>query len=63
MTKIYINTRQYGSVETIDELSRSDFESRKAFNDEVHRLLDEYRLAGMAAYASSRCTKAWRERA
>lgn len=52
----YINIKEQGQVETIDE-----FETRK----EAKEMIKEYRLVynyGVLPYLSSRCTKEWRER-
>jgi hypothetical protein len=55
MATQYINTKQGGTVETVDE-----FDTAK----EAREMLAEYRMAspGMGYYLSSRCTKEWRER-
>ena len=58
MTK-YLNMRSNYGVETVDELSTEDFETKKAFRAEINRLVSEYHLAGMPVYASSRCAKDW----
>ena len=49
-------------VETVDELSRADFNKAKEFRAEVSRLLREYHIAGMNVYTSSRCTKDWKNK-
>ena len=52
----YINMRESGQVETIDE-----FETRK----EAREMLAEYRFGfnpcGLYPYLSTRCTKDWRD--
>ena len=56
MAKVYINIKENGKVETLDE-----FETYK----EAKEMLKEYRLAHSyyyGAYISSRCTKEWKER-
>lgn len=58
----YINMRTVYGVETVDELTREDFASRKEFVNELTRLIGEYRMAGMNVYRSTRCTKEWRNR-
>ena len=60
MKTIYLNMRSNYGVETVDELSRSDFETTKQFYVELRRLISEYRLAGMPVYSSIRCTKDWK---
>ena len=58
----YINMKGAEGIETIDEFNSMYFPSRSLFIKEVRRMVQEYRLAGMAAYSSSRSTKDWRER-
>ena len=60
MTK-YFNLRTSYGVETVDELSRSDFATLKEYRTELRRLASEYRLAGMGVYISARSTKEWRQ--
>lgn len=59
MTK-YLNFRSSFGVETVDELSQKDFPSYKDFRKELTRLIEEYRLAGMNVYISSRACKGWK---
>jgi len=61
MRKVYLNMKSSYGVETVDELSRSDFDTGKQFRAEVRRLINEYHIAGMPVYASSRCTKDWKK--
>lgn len=56
----YINYHGQNGIETVDQLELKDFESRKAFNKELKRLLNEYRITGMDVYHSQRCTKDWK---
>lgn len=56
---VYFNFRGAQGLETVDELSREDFPSRKAFRDECERIEWEYRLAGMHVYTSSRPCANW----
>ena len=61
---IYINTKTPQGVETIDQFTRGEDapkESRE-FKLYVNNMIAEYHLAGIAAYASRRCAKAWKER-
>ena len=56
MTKVYINIKEGGKVETLDE-----FESYK----EAKKMLQEYKLASSyysRAYISQRCTKDWKDK-
>ena len=58
--KRYFNFKSNYGVETVDELSREDFNTVKEFRKELSRLAGEYRLAGIPVYISSRCTKEWK---
>lgn len=58
--KVFFNWRGPAGRETVDELSREEFESGKAFRAEIRRLVGEYHLAGMAVYTSSRACQNWR---
>lgn len=62
MKTMYLNMRSTYGVETVDELSRADFETGKEFRKELQRLAYEYRLAGMPVYISSRCTNEWKQK-
>ena len=57
--KKYLNMQTNYGVETVDELSSEDFETKKAFRAELNRLVSEYHMAGMPVYTSSRCAKDW----
>ena len=60
--KVYFNIRTNYGVETVDEISLTDFNTPKEFSMERRRLAGEYRMAGMQVYTSSRCTKEWRDK-
>jgi hypothetical protein len=53
----YINTKQNGSVETIDFLDSNDFETNQEFRKELKRLINEYLIAGITCYTSQRKAK------
>jgi hypothetical protein len=55
----YLNMKTVYGVETVDQLDSKDFPTWREFRKELNRLISEYRLAGMAVYSSSRCTKDW----
>lgn len=55
----YLNIKSHYGVETVDELSPSDFKTYKEFRQELRRLVSEYQLSGMNVYVSSRCDKTW----
>ena len=56
---VFFNWRSPIGRETVDELSRDEFESEKAFCAEIRRLVAEYAIAGMAVYTSSRACQNW----
>lgn len=56
----YFNTRQYGRVETIDQIDRKDFKTYKEYIAELRRLKSEYAMAGIDIYLSQRCTNDWK---
>lgn len=58
----YFNLKTAQGVETIDELDRSEFQAGGFFRKELQRLAQEYHMAGMRVYISTRATKEWRTR-
>lgn len=60
--KKYINIKNQGVVETIDEFDSNEFESYLDFKKEVKRVYQEYILAGDNVYTSSRCARDWRNK-
>jgi hypothetical protein len=58
----YYNYKTGYGVETVDQIDQKDFIWYKEYRQELRRLLNEYRLAGMNVYVSSRSTKDWREK-
>ena len=48
-------------VETVDEFSREEGQTPKEFRAYVSKMVQEYHLAGMNVYRSSRCTKDWKD--
>ena len=60
--KKYINIKNQGIVETIDEFDSNEFESYLDFKKEVKRVYQEYILAGDKVYISSRCDRDWRKK-
>ena len=61
---LYVNTKTPQGVETIDQFTRGENAPKKSseFKRYVESMIAEYQLAGIAAYASRRCAKAWKER-
>ena len=57
----YYNYKTGYGVETVDQIDQKDFIWYKEYRQELRRLLNEYRSAGMDVYISSRSTKDWRE--
>ena len=60
--KKYINIKNQGVVETIDEFDSKEFPSYLDFKKEVKRVYKEYLLAGDSVYVSSRCARDWRNK-
>lgn len=58
----YINLKTNYGVETVDQLDPKDFDTKKEFRIELNRLINEYHIAGMNVYRSSRCDKMWRDK-
>ena len=58
----YINWKNQGSIETVDELVSSDFKTLRDFKKELRRLVNEYQIAYNLGnvYPSQRSTKEWR---
>ena len=57
---VYLNMRGTDGVETVDEFTREPNQSPREFNIYVRKMTNEYRIAGMNVYTSSRCTKYWK---
>ena len=60
-TKImkYLNLKTSQGIETVDEISRKDFDSYKSYIRELVRLKREYHLAGMNVYSSQKSDSTW----
>ena len=56
----YLNMKTSYGTETVDEVDRKDFKSFRKYHNEVRRLAQEYRLAGMNVYTSTRPCKEWK---
>ncbi len=58
----YINWKNQGSIETVDELASGDFQTLRDFKKELRRLVNEYQIAYNLGnvYSSQRSTKEWR---
>ena len=62
MKTIYLNMRSSYGVETVDELTREDFPTRKEFLKELKNMVINYHMAGMGVYTSRRCTNDWKQK-
>lgn len=58
---IYLNMRTSQGVETVDEFTQEPNQNWREFRKYVRQMVNEYKMAGMNVYRSSRCTKDWRE--
>lgn len=58
---IYLNMRTSQGVETVDEFTQQPDQNWREFRKYVHKMVNEYQMAGMNVYRSSRCTKDWRD--
>ena len=56
----YLNTRTCYGVETLDEISRDDFNSYKDYAAYVRQQQAEHAMTGVSVYASRRCAKIWK---
>lgn len=56
---IYLNMKTSHGTETVDEFTREPNQSSKEFRAYVSKMVNEYHLAGMNVYRSSRCTREW----
>ena len=56
----YFNYKSSYGIETVDQIDQRDFIWYKYYRQELVRLLNEYRLAGMDVYVSRRSTKDWK---
>jgi len=62
MATVYLNWKGPDGLETVDELSESDFATYREFAAERKRLIAEYAMAGMDVYRSSRACNAWKDK-
>ena len=62
MKTVYLNMRDGRDVETVDEFTETPELKGKAFRIYVRSMIDEYRIARMNVYKSSRPCKSWREK-
>lgn len=59
---IFLNTKQYGQVETVDEFTREEEQTPKEFRKYVSEMISSYRMNGISVYKSSRPTNDWKNR-
>lgn len=60
MQTIYLNIKTSQGVETVDEFTREQNQSTKEFRLYVKQMVNEYQIAGMNVYKSSRSTNEWK---
>lgn len=59
MKQVYLNMRTSQGVETVDEFAKEETQSNRDFRAYVAKMVEEYQMAGMRVYRSSRSTKNW----
>jgi hypothetical protein len=61
---VYINMKNNGSVETVDEFTRGEDapSDPREFRKYVAEMIGNYHMSGMQVYQSTRCTKEWKEK-
>lgn len=64
MKTIYLNTKQYGQTETVDQFTQGEDapENYRDFKKYVNDMVSNYNLNGMNVYKSQKCTKEWRQK-
>lgn len=64
MKTIYLNMKTSEGVETVDEFTQGQDapEDFREFKKHVRKMKQEYHMAGMNVYGSSRCTNDWKSR-
>jgi hypothetical protein len=59
---VYFNTKSCYGVETVDEITTTDFETYKDFRKELNSMLSNYHISGINVYTSNRCTNEWKNK-
>lgn len=59
---IYLNWRTKNGVETVDEFTKEPGQSFREFRLYVREMINEYHIAGINVYRSSRCTNDWKNK-
>ena len=62
MRTIYLNIKSAHGVETVDEFTREEGQTKRAFIKYVNQMVREYQMNGMNVYRSQRCTNDWRNK-
>ena len=65
MKTVYINTKEYGTIETIDQFTQDSDNAPsnlKEFNAYVRFMIKSYHISGQDVYASSRCTNDYKNK-
>lgn len=62
MSKVYLNMKTSGGVETVDEFTRGEDapSNWREFRKYVSDMVAQYQMAGMNVYRSTRCAQAWK---
>ena len=56
---IYLNMKTSHGIETVDEFTRQTEQTPKEFRAYLSKMVNEYHIAGMNVYKSSRPTRDW----
>ena len=62
---IYLNTKQYGEVETVDQFTMGSENAPGNYRDfkkYVNEMVSNYNLSGQNVYTSKRCTNDWKQK-
>ena len=58
--KIFLNIKTSQGRETVDQFDKQEGQSSKEYRAYVRKMIEEYRLAGVNVYRSSRCCDNWK---
>jgi hypothetical protein len=62
MGTIFLNIKTNLGTETVDEFTREENQTLKEFKKYINHLINEYQIAGINVYKSSRSTNGWRNK-
>lgn len=60
MNTIYLNVKTNQGIETVDEFTKEENQNPKEFRAYVNKMVNEYHMAKMNVYKSTRSTKEWK---